>query len=359
MKLRIPLVSALALAAALPSFAQIKINNSLTVTGWAVGSEQYTQPKPGTSSDSTNINAAELQVTATPAAKTTVVASAYYVPSGLGGVSPSGSELTLLDAYVTYAASDTLNITAGKFLSYLGYESFYLNQDNMITLANQALLAPIPGYHTGLKLDYSPDKTDTMGVSVTDSEYQKPGYAATEGDGEFKHNAGMEAYYTNTAITNLTLWMGVGYETKTKPGYDTDGVQPEPLLNSKGVVVNPDIQDGSTVGIYDIWATYTVDKAGDQIAAEEIYKDGGFANKGSNWLAYFLYNVPNSKVSSWFCISGEDVTSGASYVKYSVAPRYTYNANLSLKLQYSYTKYHNDLPLLSSNFLGAEVVFQF
>lgn len=358
MKLRIPLVSALALAAALPSFAQIKINNSLTVTGWAVGSEQYTQPKPGTSSDSTNINAAELQVTATPAAKTTVVASGYYVPSGLGGVSPSGSEFTLLDAYVTYAASDTLNITAGKFLSYLGYESFYANQDNMITLANQAFLGPIPGYHTGVKLDFSPDKTDTMGVSLTDSEYQKPGYAATEGDGEFKHNAGMEAYYTNTAITNLQVWMGVGYETKTKAGYDTDGVQLQPGFVGKTAV--PDIQHGSAVGVYDIWATYTVDKAGDQVVAEEIYKDGGFANKGSNWLAYFLYNVPNTKISSWFAISGEDVSNGGpSYVKYSIAPRYTYNANLYVKLQYSYTKYHNDLPLKSANFLGAAVVFQF
>ncbi len=147
-----------------------------------------------------------------------------------------------------------LRLTAGKFLSYLGYESFYQISDNMISLADQALLSPIPGYHEGVKMDYAPDKADTLGVAVVDSLYQKPGYNATEGDGDFKHNAGFEGYYTYTGVTNLQIWAGAGFETTTKPGVDSSGVTEK---------------QGTGVTVLDLWGTYTLDKAGDQIAVEE------------------------------------------------------------------------------------------
>ena len=345
MNIRTKLAGIAAVVALTPAFAQVKVNDAVTITGWATGSYQYTVPSPGTSFDSLNLDAALLQATITPAKQTTAVVSVYYRPSAEGGVSPGGSEATLLDAYVTYAASDTINLTVGKFLSYLGYESFYSISDNMITLANQSLLAPIPGNHEGFKLDYTPDKTDTMGFAVVDSLYQKPGYNATEGDGELKHNVGAEVYYQNTSITNLTIWVGGGYESPTKPGFDTSGVANV---------------HGEDVEVGDVWATYTLDKGGDQIALEEIYKSGGRGNSGSDWLIYYLYNVPGTKVSSWFCVSGEDVTQGGpSYSKYSVSPTYTYNANLSLRLQYSYTEYSSNSPLNSANYFGAEVLFKF
>ncbi len=342
MKLRHQLAGVAALVAALPAFSQVKLNDSLTVTGWATGSYQYTKPSGAPSSDSLNVDAALLEGIITPAKKVTGTFSVLYRPSAEGGVSPSGSEVTMLDAYVSYDAGGGVTLTAGKFLSYLGYESFYSIDDNMISLANQSLLAPIPGYHEGVKLDYSPDKTDTMGVAVVDSIYQKPGYNATEGDGEFKHNGGFEAYYTNTAISNLTIWAGVGYQTKTKPGVDTSEV------------MNP---AGSAITVGDIWASYVIDKNNDTIAAEEIYKDGGTGNKGSNWLVYYQENF-TGKVSSWFCVSGEDVTNGASYVKFSVAPTYTYNASLSVRAQYSYTSYHA-YTTDSANFYGVEMLFKF
>ena len=303
MKLRIPIAGAALLAATLPAFAQVKVNDSITLTGWATGSYQYTKPAaPAKSFDSLNVDAGMLEAIITPAKKTTATLSVFYRPSAEGGVSPSGSEATLLDAYISYDAGDGVTLTAGKFLSYLGYESFYAIYDNMITAANQSLLGPIPGYHEGFKLDYSPDKTQTMGFSIADSEYQKPGYNATEGDGELKHNGGYEAYYTYTGITNLQIWAGAGYETKTKPGVDTNGVTTQ--FNSKGVA----IQSAHAVTVYDLWATYTIDKAGDQIVGEEIYKDGGYLNKGNDWLGYLLYNFPGTKIYSWFCVSGENLS---------------------------------------------------
>ena len=356
MKLRTQILGALAMAAALPAFAQVKINDTVSVTGWAVASYQYTQVKGQPSTDTTNVDDALLEAIITPAKKTTATVSLFYHPSSEGGVSPTGAEATLLDAYVSYDAGGGVTLSAGKFLSNLGYESFYADADNMITLANQQILAPIPGYHTGFKLDYAPDKTQTMGFQVADSEYNKPGYDATAGDGETRHNGGAEVYYTYTGINNLQIWAGYGYESKTVPGADTDGVTEE-IVNGKV------IQNAHDVSVGDIWGTYTVDKNGDQVALEEIYKSGGFANTGSDWLAYFLYNLPGTKVSSWFCVSDEQQQNGTgflggSYTKYSISPAYTYNANLSVKLQYSYEKAKN-LSFPSANFFGTELVFKF
>lgn len=341
MKRLLPLAVAAAVLGTVSGHAQIKVSDSLSVTGWTVGSYQYTQPKPGASFDSMNLDAALLSAIVTPTKGVTGTFSLYYRPSAEGGVSPGGSEATLLDAYVSYDAGNGVTLTAGKFLSNLGYESFYQINDNMITLANQQLLAPIPGYHEGVKLDYAPDKTSTMGVVVADSLYQKPGYNATEGDGELKHTAGFEAYYTYSGIDNLVVWAGVGYETKVKPGVDTSGVM---------------VAGGSAVTVGDLWATYQITKTS-SVAVEEIYKDGGVGNKGSNWLAYYQYNFTD-KLSSWFGVSGEDVTGGARYIKYSVSPTYALTANLSARAQYSYTKY-NDFATKSANFFGAEVLFKF
>ena len=348
MKLRHTLAGGAALLAALPAIAQIKVNDSLSFTGWATGSYQYTQPNVGTSTDSLNLDYALLQANITPTAspKVSGTISVFYHPSSEGGLSPGGSEATILDAYIAYNCGGGVTVTAGKFLSYLGYESFYSIDDNMISLANQQLLAPIPGYHEGVKLDYSPDKTDTMGFAIVDSLYNKAGTDATEGDGEIDHQGGFEAYYQNTAVNNLTLWFGVGYQTKTMPGVDTSGVVKA---------------TGSDIYVGDFWLSYVVDKNNDTIAAEEIWKDGGIDNKGSNWLLYYQQNF-TGKISSWFCVSGENENGNpgydAHYIRYSVAPTYTYNASLSARVQYSYTSY-TSYSIKNANYFGAEVLFKF
>jgi hypothetical protein len=343
MKIRSTIAGLAAIAAALPAFAQVKINDTISVTGWATGSYQYTSPSPGASFDSFNLDAGYLDAIITPTKNTTANFSLYYRPSAEGGVTPSGGELTVLDANVAYTNTAGVTIEAGKFLSALGYESFYFDSDNMISLANQQFLAPIPGYHDGISVTYSPTKTDTVGAAIVDSEYSKPGYAATEGDGEFKHNAGGEAYITDTTISNLTLWLGAGFD-------------------SKG---NNEVHD---VYVVDAWASYTIDKM-NSIAVEEIYKDGGDVasiydaagvpeDKGSNWLAYYDFTA-NASWNAWFCLSGEDCSGGGPrYVKYSVSPCYTVNANLSLKAQFSYTSY-SDYGWNNATFVGGEAVFKF
>ena len=341
MKSLTKLAALASLLSVVPAFAQVKINDTLSVTGWSVGSYQYTKPNTGSYTDSFNVDAALLQANITPTKNLTGVFSTYYRPSSEGGASPS-SDVTLLDAYFSYDTGTGAVISAGKFVSYLGYESFYLGLDNMITLANQQFLAPIPGYHEGVKLDYTVDKTTTVGVAVVDSLYQKPGYNYTEGAGSLKHQAGFEGYYQYTGITNLTLWAGVGYETLTKPGFDTGGV------------VAP---HGAAVTVYDLWGTYQINKAS-ALSAEEIYKEGGKGNTGSNWLLYYSY-ASSDKTTTYYGLSGEKVQDGPSYVKYSISPTYALTANLSLRAQASYTTYSSFKPITDVTFLGAEFLFKF
>jgi hypothetical protein len=362
-----------AFAAALPAFAQIKINDSISVTGWTVGSYQYTSTKgvgatatnaavANTSNDSFNVDAALLGATITPTKNVTGTFSFYYRPTAEGGINGT-SEVTLLDAYVAYDCGNGLVVTAGKFLSYLGYESYYFISDNMITLANQQFLAPIPGYHDGVKADYTIDKTLLVGGSLSDSEYSNNA-AATEGDGHLEHNFGAEIYGQYTGVENLTLWAGAGYDSKGGPD-NPFGVAPT-LSHS--------------VYVLDIWATYQIDKQL-SVAAEEIYKDGGKApaapafgglptDKGSNWLFYANYSFTD-KLSAWACFSGEDVNSatfgtgkaavsvsGPRYWKASISPAYALTANLTVKAQFSYTDY-SDFTAKSATFFGVQVGFKF
>jgi len=350
-----------AFAAALPAFAQIKINDSLSVTGWSVGSYTYTSTKgtsgvPNTSADSFNVDAALLGATITPTKEVTGTVSFYYKPSTEGGINGTGTEeVTLLDAYVAYDCGNGLVVTAGKFLSYLGYESYYAISDNMITLANQQFLAPIPGYHEGVKLDYTVDKTTEMGIALVDSEYSN-NFAATEGDGHLEHNFGTEGYIQYTGVDNLTIWFGAGYDSKGTP------INPYGLAPTKT----------HSIYVLDLWASYQITKPL-AVAVEEIYKDGGKApaagfspDKGSNWLAYVQYAF-NDKLSAWACFSGEDVSSetvgavttkGPRYWKASLSPAYALTANLTVKAQVSYTKYSN-FATKSAIFSGVQVGFKF
>jgi len=351
-----------AFAAALLAFAQIKINDSLSVTGWSVGSYTYTSTKgnaalggTNTSKDNFNVDAALLGATITPTKEVTATVSFYYKPSTEGGVNAAGNEVTLLDAYVGYDCGNGLVLTAGKFLSYLGYESYYAISDNMITLANQQFLAPIPGYHEGVKLDYTVDKTTEMGISLVDSEYGSNAQQ-TEGDGHLEHNFGTEGYIQYTGVDNLTLWFGAGYDSKGTP------------VNPYGLAPNTT----HSVYVLDFWASYQITKQ-ILVAAEEIYKDGGkapaaglIADKGSNWLAYLQYQF-DDKLSAWACFSGEDVsnstvagvsTKGPRYWMASIAPVYALTANLTVKAQFSYTKY-SDFTAKSALFSGVQVGFKF
>lgn len=322
MNTRLKLAAALTLASSVTAFADVKVNDTLSVGGYAVGSYRNTSFDPGTDVDKFDLDAAKALFTGTFKPVTGVV-SLYYQPG-------APSDVTLLDAYATVDVGGGSTITAGKFLSWLGYEAFDIPNMSQISYANGDLLGPIPGYHSGVKLDYG-DKDIGFGLALLDSVYSGPYYL--KGDGELKHNAGVEGYFTYKAIPEFTFWAGFAYDTK-------------------GNVIHKNEE----ILTLDFWASYNLTKE-ITIAGEFVTKDGGPGDKGYNWLAFLNYSI-DKNWSSAFRVSGEKMKSAASFTKFTVSPTYKINDNFSVRAElsyYDYSKYTAD----SATFFAVQTVFKF
>lgn len=137
------LATALTLVASLTSFADVKVNESLTVSGYAAGSYRITDPDPGPATDKFDLDAVRtlFQTNFKPA---TGVISLFRQPN-------AAHDVTVLDAYATVDVGGGSTVTVGRFLSYLGYESFHIADMAQVSYANSDFLGPIPGSHSGVK----------------------------------------------------------------------------------------------------------------------------------------------------------------------------------------------------------------
>lgn len=332
MNLRLKIATTLALAACVSAHADIKVNDNLTISGYAAGAYMNYKPNNGVATDSLfdsskaipgGGDANDVLTKFTMSFKpVTGVISLNYFPN-----LPT-NEVTVLDAYAVIDAGGGTTVTIGKYLSYLGYESFYPSLMDQISYGSGDFLGAIPGYHTGAKIDFSANGVGA-GFSLHDSTYSP--FGPTRGDGEFRHNGGAEGYLTYTGITNLTLWGGFGYDTK-------GGFQPH------------------SVTTLDFWAAYTVSKQL-RVAGEYVNKDGGLGNKGWDWLAFADYAV-DDHFSAAFRVGGDHIDNGPEYTKYTISPGYAVNANLVVRVEYSYYKYSN-FASSRADFWGVQTVFKF
>ena len=322
MNTRFKLAAALSLAASLTAVADIKVNESFSVSGYAAGSYRITDPDPGSATDKFDLDAVKT-LFSTNFKPVTGVISLYYQPN-------APQDVTVLDAYATVDVGGGSTVTAGKFLSYLGYEAFDLVNMSQISYANGDFLGPIPGYHSGVKYDFS-DKDVGFGMALVDSVYSGPYYL--KGDGELKHNAGFEGYFVYKAIPDVTIWAGFAYDTKGNVIHKNDEIL---TLN--------------------IWASYNLTKDS-SLGLEYVNKDGGFGDKGYNWLAFYGYNF-SPKVSSAFRVSGEKMKNGPGFTKFTAAPAYKVNDNFLVRAEvsyYDYTKHTAD----SALFFAVQSVLKF
>ena len=318
--LKLASVSALALALASSAMAEIKLNDTFSVSGYVAGSYQYNKVKAAVATDHFDVDSSQLLFKYS-SAPVTGVASVYFVPN------QKPDEATILDAYATYDAGNGVSVTGGKFLSPLGYESFFVVNNPEITGANGGI-GSIPGYHSGVKVDYS-DKDWGYGAAILDSVY---GATALKGDGELKKGQGYEGYVTYKGVTDLTIFVGGAFD-------------------------NQSAVSGKDIATYDVWASYQVDKQ-TLVAAEYSARDGGSrTDKGSNWLFLLSYQFTD-KVNTAFRVSGEkDNDAGGKFVKYTVAPGLALTKELTVRAEYSMTEGSGTTP--NSNFFGVQAYLKF
>ena len=315
------------LALAATAAADVKINENLSLSGYAVGA--YTVKDPSNASNtSTTFDSGNTNFDAVKVALIgkyddfSGKVSLFYVPESTSG----GSEAGLLDAFVTYTAG-SVAVTGGKFLSYLGYEAW--DSISMTTITYSNSWNPIPGYHTGAKVDYT-GKGFALGAAVVDSLYMTP-KVFFGGDGNFSNGLGYEAMATYTGIDKLTVFAGVGFE-------------------------DPEV--GSAQSVYDLWASYAV-SAKLTVAGEYSYSDNAFASTTTNdyWAAFATYAFTN-KVSVTGRVSG--VISDEAGTQLTVSPTYTFNSNCAVRAEVTYSdSAQSAVQATSSLFYGIQGIFKF
>jgi hypothetical protein len=311
-----------ALASSLPAFAEIKINDKLSTSGYVSGSVSNTITD-GVEDSFMDIDSVKLQLNAN-LDKVTGVVSLHSFAS---------HDAVFLDTYATYKASATTSVTLGKFLSYLGYEAFDYPNMLQISYAN-TIGGFIPAYHSGVKVDFTQGGF-SGGVALLDSVY---GPTYFKGDGELDNGPGAEAFVKFTS-GNSSLFAAIALD---------DGVA--------------GTKDGRST--FDIWGQT---KAGNvTLAAEYCYsnfKPVGGDRDGYFWLA--LAQVPiNPKWSVVGRLSGgedEALSAGPApapkFFKATISPSVTITDNLGLLFEYSHIKYDN-FTAKKANFWAAQVIFK-
>jgi hypothetical protein len=263
---------------------------AVTFSGYAVVTGSITKDSGAASVSDLDLTAAKFGVTAKLASNVSAYASLYY----------NGTDADLLDAYVTVDAGSGLTITAGNFLSYMGYEAFDPINMAQISYANGGLLGgPVPAYHTGVKVDYVTGNHG-LGAAVVDSIY---GSTLFNGDGSYTKK-GLEAYYTYKGIKDTQIWVG-------------------------------GLQDNDNGGaVYDLWVSYALNKT-DSLGAEYLVKE----SDGYNWLLAYTKGI-DSKLSVTARLSGESSdVQNAKFVKYTVSPSYAFTDKFTVRAEVSYTDY--------------------
>lgn len=288
--------------------AEVKINDNLSLDGYAIASGVVTEGTPAKNyalgKSGSAYDAAYIAVNGSYKDFTSKVS--------LFAVSPldnnTGDDSGILDAYVTYKMGD-LSLTGGKYLGWLGFESFHTPNNAFISYSLVNYVSP---FSTGVKADYA-GKGFSTGVSVRDSQIALPGAGHFfEGDGEFSKDIGYEAYFMFTGIEKLTVFAGAGYE-------DPDG--------SDDVIT------------YDTWASYAVS---DKVTIAGEYAATENSSHGS-WLAQVAYAV-NEKLSVAGRVTGIDGSDGSSDgFGYGVASTYTLSKNFSVKGEVTKTDF-DDVP---------------
>jgi hypothetical protein len=215
-------------------------------------------------------------------------------------------------AFVSYGLSDKLTVTAGRYLSLLGYEGdepYKLYQDSMAyywhrSSGTDTNLIPFAAYHSGAKISYSSGNVSAT-ISVVDSVYGLGGSNDAEA-------LGFEAQIKYTGVEDFTIQVGTAQEGDGVPAASTTNID----------------------NYFNFWVEYTgMEKT--IIGAEYNTYDKGATGSGDSYMVMGNYAVSDA-VSLTLRFADVDETGTANDMdKFTVSPSYTFTENLLGRLEYS------------------------
>ena len=337
--------TALSLAAVSQASADIKINDNISLGGYVVGLADSKSVDKAETTSGLDLQATKL-LTKVNFAPVSGTVSLY---------SGTDNKVSVLDAYFTYDFGGGTSVTGGKFLSWLGYEAF--DPVNMINITyawtSEGLGAfpGIPGYHTGVKVEYS---TDTMGAgfAVVDSNDSNFFTDAKKGDGDLDNGAGLEGYYTYKGKA-LTVFVGAAYnsaETETGATYYASPAD----MGFKSY--SGDIWAQYVTGSMTFAGEFSLYKASfDATGVEDLktYFAGFWAKYAASDKVSYVGRVATGKTNNY------GATDKPTYMKYTFSPILTVTGNLEICGEASYTTYDKIDPVDSSTYFGVQARFKF
>lgn len=320
-------LAGVAVAAALTSsvaLAEAELTKEIGLSGYVVGSARFVDDDNSGSSSTMDMDAFKLTAVG-KFAPVTITASLY---------SGADSEAKFLDAFGTYDVGGGTTVTAGKFLSWLGYEAFDPVNMLQITYAND-YTGFIPAYHTGIKFENSTDQY-SIGVAVLDSVYSSVYY---KGDGNLDNGVGLEGYFTYKGIKDFTFFTGLAYDKH-------------------------DDWNGYTTFTADFWAQYVVGQTtfAGEICFNSTETDAAYSSPATDDNGYFWLALVKQQIDDKWSItgrlSGGEGLGGEEFLKFTVAPSIVITKNFEAVLEYSYTSYDN-VASDNTSFLGGQLRFKF
>lgn len=322
--------------------ADLAINENVSLFGYAAGSIEYNKADGGNTDTTMDITAVKLGF----ALNFEPISATVSIYAG-----PGAEEVNVLDAYLSYKLGHGLTASAGRFVTYLGYESFDLTENTFITYggANYGKFSGMfPSYHQGVKIEYENGKTK-LGLAVVDSVYNL-GDEYYRGDGKLRDGFGVEANFTHTE-ENWSLGLTFAYQYGRAGYQDFYGI--DPYAN------NPEVFTA------DIWLER---KFGDVTVAAElaVMRESDKVIDPTN--TYYMALMAKQDVSDKIAIAGRlsygNQEGIGNFWKLSAMPvGYEFSNNFSVNTEVAYTRYSKSFQAAIAPkyefFAGVQAVLKF
>ncbi|MBC2606853.1 porin [Pelagicoccus albus] len=178
-------------------YGQIEINENLSVTGFLDMSLYHADDDSG---DSTSFDLDQMEIDFLYSFNEITAEVDLDYQRG------ETNEIDLEQAFITYDLGEGTSITAGKFLSYMGWETA---EPTGLYQYSYAYGTTIPGYHNGVTIDFS-DDWGSIGLAVLDSVYDDDGSINSDAD---DYDMGIETKVVFTPADGWTFFLGYGIDS--------------------------------------------------------------------------------------------------------------------------------------------------
>ncbi len=294
--------------------AQIEINENLSVTGFFDMSAVDVDSEIGPSSSSFNLDQAEIDFLLNFDELSGQVDLNYLGDN-------STEDFDLEQAFLTYDFGDGLNVEAGKFNSYHGWESVEPTGLYQYSYAYDLNPNTIPLFHNGVRVNYGDDFVN-FGLSLVDSVYGPDG---SIGDSDY----GAEAKVVVFPVEGLTVYLGFAKDK------GMDALADKDLIN--------------------FWTSYEI---GNMTYALEFNDyDFGGGMEGSQWLVMANMGITdNFGITARISEDEQDWAGGETATKFTISPGWSINDNLGMLFEASQTDYGTEGDVTT---LAFETIFTF